>query len=126
MTSRQPIVKKLRILSNYDEDFDLESVWSTKGMVKVLSNSIVNDGYALELEITPPASGSRRRPLTEKFFVKTKEGPQIEVPCNVYYTKQIPKSLTSKSDDDKECTTCTPKILDFTKGTVTPYPTVPK
>ena len=120
--SRQPIVKKLSILNNYEEDFELESVWSTKGMVKVLSNSIVNNGYELELEITPPASGSRRRPLTEKFFVKTKEGPQIEVPCNVYYTKQIPKSLASKSDDDKECKTCTPKIFDFTKGTVTPYP----
>jgi len=121
--SRQPIVKKLVILNNYDEDFELESVWSTKGMVKVLSNSIVNDGYELELEITPPASGSKRRSLTEKFFIKTKAGPQIEVPCNVYYTKQIPKSLTSKTDDDKECKTCTPKIFDFTKGTVTPYPT---
>jgi hypothetical protein len=120
--SRQPIVKKLRILNNYDEDFELESVWSSKGMVKVLSNSIVEDGYELELEITPPASGSIRRPLTEKFFVKTKAGPQIEIPCNVYYSRNIPASLTSKTDDDKECKTCTPKIFDFTKGTVTPYP----
>jgi len=121
--SRQPIVKKLRILSNYNEDFELESVWSSKGMVKVLSNAIVSDGYELELEITPPASRSKRRTLSEKFFVKTKAGPQIEIPCNVYYSRTIPASLTSKTDDDKECKTCTPKIFDFTKGTVTPYPT---
>jgi len=121
--SRQPTVKKLRILNNYDEDFELESVWSTKGMVKVLSNSIVNNGYELELEITPPTSSRIRRTLTEKFFVKTKQGPQIEVPCNVYYSKKVPASLASESDDEKECKTCTPKILDFSKGTVTPYPT---
>jgi len=121
--SRQPIVQKLTILNNYNEDFELESAWSSKGIVKVLSNSIVQDGYELELEITPPASGSTRRTLTEKFFVKTKAGPQIEIPCNVYYSRNIPASLTSKKEDDKECKTCTPKIFDFKKGTVTPYPT---
>ena len=118
MDSREPIVKKLRILNNYDEDFELESFTSSKGMVKVLSNSIIHNGYELELEITPPASGSKRRILTEKFFVKTKGGQQLEIPCNVYYSRTIPASLTSK---DEECKTCGPKIFDFTKGTVTTY-----
>ncbi|MHC4324675.1 MAG: DUF1573 domain-containing protein, partial [Planctomycetota bacterium] len=52
MDSQEPIVKKLRILNNYDEDFELESVWSSKGAVRVKSNAIVNNGYELELEIT--------------------------------------------------------------------------
>jgi len=121
-TSREPIVKKLRILNNYDEDFELDTVWSSNGTVKVLSNSIVRDGYELELEITPPASKNTKRIFTETFFVKTKEGQQIEIPCNVFYTKRIPSSLTAKTDDE-ECPTCGPKILDFTKGTVTTYPT---
>lgn len=122
--SQQPIVKKLSILNNYNEDFELESVWSTKGMVKVVSNSIVNDGYELELEITPPVVGGKRSTLSEKFFVKTKEGLQIEVPCNVYYTKTMPASLAAEAEDDKECKTCTPKIMDFEKGTVNPFPAV--
>jgi len=120
MATQQPIVKKLRILNNYDEDFELESFSSSKGAVKVLSNAIVRNGYELELEITPPASKNTKRIFTEKFFVKTKEGLQLEIPCNVFYTKKIPESLTLK---DEECKTCGPKIFDFIKGTVTTYPT---
>jgi hypothetical protein len=123
MATKQPNVRKLRILSNYNEDFELESHWSNKGMVKVVSNSIVRDGYELELEITPPASRSKRRILTETFFVKTKGGQQLEIPCNVYYSRTIPASLTAKTNDnDKECKTCGPKTLDFVKGTVTANP----
>jgi len=122
MATQQPIVKKLRILNNYNEDFELESVWSSKGAVKVLSNAIVHNGYELELEITAPASKNKNRIFTETFFVKTKQGLQLEIPCNVFYSKTIPASLASKTND-KECKTCGPKIFDFTKGTVTGYPT---
>jgi hypothetical protein len=125
IASQQPIVKKLRILNNYDEDFELESVWSSKGAVKVLSNSIVRNGYELELEITPPASKNKKRIFTETFFIKTTEGRQLEIPCHVYYSKTTPASLTSKTKDE-ECKTCGPKIFDFIKGTVTAYPTAEK
>lgn len=122
MATQQPIVKKLRILNNYDEDFELESFSSSKGAVKVLSNVFIRNGYELELEITPPASKNTKRIFTEKFFVKTKEGQQLEIPCNVFYSKTIPASLTTKTNDE-ECKTCGPKIFDFIKGTVTGYPT---
>ena len=125
MASQQPIVKKLRILNNYDEDFELESFSSSKGAVKVLSNVFIRNGYELELEITPPASKNTKRIFTEKFFVKTKEGQQLEIPCNVFYSKTIPASLTTKTNDE-ECKTCGPKILDFIKGTVTGYPAAEK
>ncbi len=118
MDSREPIVKKLRILSNYNEDFELESVWSSKGTVKVLSNAIVRNGFELELEIRPPASENKKRIFTETFFVKTKDGQQLEIPCNISYSKTIPASLALK---DEECKTCGPKIFDFEKGTVTTY-----
>ncbi len=123
IATQQPIVKKLRILNNYDEDFELESIWSSKGAIKVLSNTVVQNGYELELEITPPASKNKKRIFTEKFFVKTKEGLQLEIPCNVFYSKTIPASLTPK---DEECKTCGPKIFDFKKGTVVGYPTAEK
>ncbi len=118
--TQEPIVKKLRILNNYNEDFELESFTSSKGAVKVLSNAIVRNGYELELEITPPASNNKKRIFTETLYVKTKEGRQLEIPCNVFYSKTIPASLTT---EDKECKTCGPKIFDFIKGTVTGYPT---
>lgn len=119
MASQQPIVKKIRILSNYDEDFELESAWSSSGAVKVISNAIVRNGYELELEITPPASQNKKRIFTERFFVKTKGGRQLEIPCNVFYSKKIPAAFTPEEEkDDGECKTCGPKQLDFEKGTV--------
>jgi hypothetical protein len=120
MATQEPIVKKLRILNNYNEDFELESFTSSKGAVKVLSNAIINNGYELELEITPPASKNTKRIFTEKFYVKTKEGRQLEIPCNVFYSKTIPTSLTSK---DKECKNCGHNLLNFSTGTVTTFPT---
>ncbi len=122
MTTQQPVIKKLRILNNYNEDFELESFRSSKGAVKVVSNSIVNNGYELELEITPPASKDTKRIFNEKFFVKTKDGQQLEVACNVFYSKKAPPSLTAKTDDE-ECKTCGHNLLDFSKGTVTTFPT---
>ena len=123
METKEPIVKKLRILNNYDEDFELESVSSSNGAVKVLSNAIVGNGYELELQITPPASKDTRRILNETFFVKTKDGQQLEIPCNVYYSRTVPASLRAATEDEnKECKTCGHNLLDFTKGTVTTFP----
>ena len=123
IATQQPEVKKLRILNNYEEDFELESLWSQNGAVKVLRNTIVRNGYELELQITPPASKDTKRIFNDKFYVKTKEGLQIEIPCNVYYSRTIPASLKATTKDDKECKTCGHNLVDFTKGTVTTFPT---
>jgi hypothetical protein len=122
MATRQPIVKKLKILSNYNEDFELESLSSRNGAVKVLSNAIVNKGYELELQITPPVRKDKKSIFNETFFVKTKEGQQLAIPCNVYYSRTIPKSLRAKAKEEKECKTCGHNLLDFSKGTVTTFP----
>lgn len=120
MASKEPKVQKLRILNNYKEDFNLDTVWSSKGTIKVLSNAAIPDGYELELEIRPPASKDTKRIFTETFYVKTKEGLQLEIPCNVFYSQKAPASLTTKTDE--ECKICGPKLLDFTNGTVTTFP----
>jgi len=121
MKTQEPIVKKLRILNNYDEDFELESLWSKNGAVKVVSNAVVKNGYELELEITPPASKDIKRIFNEKFFVKIKDGHQLEIPCNVFYSKTIPPSLKATKTDE-ECKVCGPKIIDPATGTVTTFP----
>jgi len=107
---KEPIVKKVRILNNYNEDFELESISSRKGAVKVLSNARIPDGYELQLEIIPPASQKKTRIFTEEFFVKIRDGEQLEIPCSVFYSSAPDLSLTS-SKETKECKTCKPKIF---------------
>ncbi len=107
-----PMVKKVRIINNYDEPFELKSSSSMKGMIKVASTEILPNGYQLELEITPPAAGSRTRLATEVLYVTLEGGERLEIPCNVFYAGRTP-SRRAATQDSAECKTCKPKIVPF-------------
>lgn len=107
----KPIVKQLRILNNYNEDFELESASSKKGIVRVLSKELVRNGYELQLQITPPAAGNRTRVFSDVLSVKIKGGKKLEIPCSGFYTGATESSLTSATDS-KKCKTCKPLIIN--------------
>jgi hypothetical protein len=128
---RKPIFKKVRILHNYNEDFELESAHSNKNLVKVVSNSKIRDGYELELEITPPDTGGKSRIFTEVFSLTTKSGDRLEIPCSGFYSSSVvpvhrPTRRTrsessnfasseaeSSTKKSKKCPTCGPKEYKF-------------
>jgi hypothetical protein len=86
------ITKEVRVLSNYNEDFEVESTSCKKGTVKVLTQKKVESGYQFELQITPPAvRATRRSVFTDVFYVKIKSGPQLQVTCWGRYTKKPTK-----------------------------------
>jgi len=134
----KPIFKKVRILHNYNEDFELESASSSKNLVKVVANSRIRDGYELELEITPPDTGGKSRIFTELFSVKTKNGDRLEIPCSGFYsssavpsqrstrrstsrssgaTSSVGSANNSDNSKDKDCPTCGPKEYKFNPDT---------
>jgi hypothetical protein len=106
----KPIVKQLRILNNYNEDFELESTSSKKGIVRVLSKELVSNGYELQLQITPPAAGNKSRVFSDVLSVKIKGGKKLDVPCSGFYTGATEPSPTSTTDS-KKCKTCKPVIM---------------
>jgi hypothetical protein len=128
---RKPIFKKVRILHNYNEDFELESAYSNNNLVKVVGNSRIRDGYELELEITPPDTSGKSRIFTEVFSLKTKSGDRLEIPCSGFYSSSAVPSQrpvrrtdsqpgdytqqdsTKNSKDSKDCPTCGPKEYKF-------------
>jgi hypothetical protein len=85
--AKQPVVRKVRILNNYKEDFELESALSKKDIVKILSHKKFGNGYELELQITPPSSGGRV--FTETFEVNLKDGKKLEIPLNGFYSRTV-------------------------------------
>ena len=112
----QSIVKKVRILNNYNEAFSLESAASGKGAVEVLSSEAVANGYELQVKITtPPAAGTRAGVFTETLYLKTNDGEQLEIPCNVLYsrvTASSPSRLFPASTKKSEnCKICGPRII---------------
>jgi hypothetical protein len=118
--AKTPVTRKVRIQNNYKDDFQLESVSSKNGTVKVLSNTRLKDGYELDLSITPPATANRTGVFTDVVFVKLKGGRNLEIPCSGFYSRQsaIPRAPSRASTRNtrtskKDCPTCGPKRLYF-------------
>lgn len=86
-----PTVKKISVLNNYKQDFEIESVSSKDGTIgiRVLEKKKITRGYQLDLEITPPAAGDGIK-FTDKFTVNLRDGEELLIPCNGYFTKRKP------------------------------------
>jgi hypothetical protein len=79
-----PSINKVSIVSNYDEDFEIESMSSEKGIAKVLSKQAIADGYRLEVEVTPPPPDETRM-FTDVVNVRLKGGETLAIKCFVRY-----------------------------------------
>ncbi len=94
------VTREVWVLSNYDEDFEVESSSSQEGAIKVLSQEKVGSRYKFVLEITPPAAEKGQKGFfTDVFFVKIKGGDTLKIVCRMFYMRKAEKSppTTEKS-----------------------------
>ncbi len=85
---QKPVSKKLSVLSNYSEDFEIESTRSKDGMIKVLSREKSGNGYGFELEITPPPIKDDVNKFTDVFYVKIKGAEELRIVCLGFYSNK--------------------------------------
>lgn len=81
----EPSINKVSVVSNYGEDFEIESTSSEKGMAKVVSQQAIKGGYRLDIEITPPAPDDKTRMFTDFVDVNLKGGQTLKIKCYVRY-----------------------------------------
>lgn len=81
----QPVQRDIWILSNYRDDFEIESVTSQKGLVKVIEQKKVGNRYQLRVEVTPPAVENGRIVLADSLQVKIKDGETLPITCQGFY-----------------------------------------
>jgi hypothetical protein len=96
---QKPVERELWILNNYNEDFEIESVSSDKGAVKVLSQEKVGKRYKFQLQITPPTAENKQRIFADMFRVNIKGGGKLEILCRGFYLRdkdQRPKTENRK------------------------------
>ena len=84
---QQPITRKVWLLNNYNEDFEIESAASEKGAIKVLSQQKVGPRYEFELEITPPPAQNGIKFFTDMLTVNIKGGEKQTITCRGFYSK---------------------------------------
>ena len=83
----QPIIRKIWILNNYKEKFEIESTSSENGIIKVQSQDPVDNGYQFILEIIPPNNEGETN-FTDVFHVNIKDGEKLEVTCRGFYLRK--------------------------------------
>lgn len=97
----QPLQREIWVLSNYDEDFDIDSVTSQRGAMKLLESKKIpgvakpegsagdagkaGARYQLKIEITPPAMEDKRSILSDVLELKLKTGETLTVQCRGFY-----------------------------------------
>lgn len=97
---QKPVNRKVWIVNNYGEDFEIESTSSKNNIARVLSKEKVDNRYKLEVEIIPPAAEAGKRAFSDVLYVNIKDGEKLTIRCNGLYLtkkKKSGSSLTNKT-----------------------------
>ena len=97
------VQREIWILSNYSDDFEIESVTSRKETVKLLEQKKIKGAatssrsagaggpdrpgvrYQLKIEITPPPVEGQRAVFSDVLDVKIKDGATLSIQCRGFY-----------------------------------------
>jgi hypothetical protein len=83
---QKPIKKTIKVINNYTADFEIASTSSKDNTIKVIDTKKVEDGYQLDIEITPQAKEGKIR-FSDVFYINIKGGEELAVPCTGYYIR---------------------------------------
>jgi hypothetical protein len=81
----QGVQRDFWILNNYQEDFEIESVSSQKGTIKLLEKTKVDSRYQLRVEVVPPPRKRDETLTTDTLEIKIKDGKTLTVPFRGFY-----------------------------------------
>ncbi len=80
------VTREVWIVNNYGQPFEIESMESRSGYMKVINQKKDKDNLGLEIEITPPKQeGPVRRYITDELNIKIKNGPTLTVRCSGWF-----------------------------------------
>ena len=82
---QKPVTHTIKILNNYNTEFEIESTSSQNNTIKVIKTSKVENGYHLNVEIIPPELNSTM--FSDVLYINIKGGEQLAVSCIGNYTK---------------------------------------
>ncbi len=81
------MTRKIWVLNNYGKHFEVESASSQNGIIKVLSQDKMKNGYQFLLEIMPPAAEGKTK-FADVFNVNIKGGEKLTIICRGFYLRR--------------------------------------
>ncbi|MCP4712161.1 MAG: DUF1573 domain-containing protein [Planctomycetes bacterium] len=83
LVAGEPQTVALKVVSNFDEEFELGSIRADKGLVKVKSTDKTTDGYRILVELTVPA-GSKKIVYRDRLSIKIADHPDDTLTIDCY------------------------------------------
>ena len=83
---QKPTMKKISVVSNYNEDFEVASTSSENGLLTVVSQQKTANGYQLEVEIKPPPPDDTGI-FRDVLYVNLIGGEKLAIICYGRYLK---------------------------------------
>jgi hypothetical protein len=75
--------REVWVVNNYGQSFEIESITSRNGYMKVINQKKEGHNIGLDIEITPPSQqGLMRRYIADELSVKIKNGPSLTIRCS--------------------------------------------
>ncbi len=84
--------KQILITSTDGGPFEIDSISSKKGYVKVISQQPSSEGIELTVQVTAPPKGGRSIHFRDTLEIKIKDDETVIVPCNGFYLRDKSKS----------------------------------
>ena len=85
LKAEKSVERDIWILNNYQEDFEIESVTSQKGAIKLVGKTKVDNRYQLRIEVTPPRREGGSTLVSDMLNVKIKNGQTLPIPFRGFY-----------------------------------------
>lgn len=82
---QKSVRRKIEVLSNYGEDFEIESTSSRNGTIEAVAQKKIPSGYELALEIMPPPAEGRLTVFTDVLSIQIRGGGKLAVTCRGFY-----------------------------------------
>lgn len=86
---KKPVIKNIWAKSNYDDEIEIESISSSNGHMKVLSQQREDNNVKLEVQVTPPPQTNKsKRYFRDELRIKVKGSDDLIVRCNGWYPRK--------------------------------------
>ncbi|MDD5459196.1 MAG: DUF1573 domain-containing protein [Phycisphaerae bacterium] len=82
----KPVTREIWVLNNYNEDFEVDSVKSSKGFIEVVDQEKNGNRYKFNVKITPPEEKGRM--FSDDFLINIKDSEQLKITCRGFYAKE--------------------------------------
>ena len=84
---QKPVIRKVKVINNYNQPFTIESAVSDSNTMKILEQQTITNGYLLTIEIVPP--DVHNQSFSDTLKLRTADDRDIEIKCLGFYDRRL-------------------------------------